>query len=258
MLQQTQVARVVPYFLQWMERWPSFESLSDATPADVIDAWRGLGYNLRAVNLRRLAREVVEIHACRLPLSLPDLLKLPGIGPYTANAVLSFASDLPAPVADTNIARVLVRLFAGFAFARDAGPGELGTLASQFLPEIGSRDHNLALMDLGALVCTAREPSCGSCPVSNRCEWLLAGSPQRSIRAEPAERFEDSARFARGRIVDALRSAELLSDSEIAALLPPRHAERTHQYLAALAHDGLIERHLDGRWSLPGRRVRAG
>ena len=258
MLQQTQVARVVPYFLRWLERWPSLESLAGATPAEVIEAWGGLGYNRRALSLHRLARQVVERHAGRLPLSLAGLLALPGIGPYTANAVLSFACDLPAPVADTNIARVLVRLLAGFEFARETRPVEVDVLAKQFLPTTNARDHNLALMDLGAIVCTPRDPSCRTCPLAGRCRWRLAGSPRGTAGQALAVRFEATARFARGRIVDALRSAESLSSGEIAGLLPPLHAARAEQYLAALARDGLLVERADGRWSLPGRNVRAG
>jgi A/G-specific adenine glycosylase len=258
MLQQTQVARVVPHFLDWLERWPSFGSLAEATLAEVIEAWVGFGYNRRALNLHRLACEVVGNHESRLPLSLADLLKLPGIGPYTANAVLSFACDWPTPVADTNIACVLARVFGGCEFNRDARPAQVRTYARALLPETGARDHNLALMDLGALVCTRRKPACNACPISSHCRWLLAGSPRNGARAGTSVRFEDTARFARGRIVDALRTAESLSDTEIASLLPPQHAVRTKQYLAALARDGLVEQYADGRWSLPGRRFRAG
>jgi A/G-specific adenine glycosylase len=166
MLQQTQVARVVPRYLRWLDRWPSIEALADATPADAIREWQGLGYNRRALNLHRAARRVA---ADGWP---DDLTELPGVGRYTADAVARFAFDRPVLPVDVNVRRVLDRTEGSF------GPGSA---------------H--ALMDLGATVCLARIPRCGACP-------LASGCPSRGQRYEPLRkqgRFEGSFRQRRAR-----------------------------------------------------------
>jgi A/G-specific adenine glycosylase len=166
MLQQTQAARIVPRYLEWLERWPSAEALAGAPTADVIRAWQGLGYNRRALNLQRAARHVAE-HGWP-----DDLTELPGVGPYTADAVGCFAIGRPVLPVDVNVARVLERTGASF-------------------------DHSCAqaLMDLGATVCIARVPRCGVCP-------LAFGCPSRGRRFEPARKqgpFEGSFRQRRAR-----------------------------------------------------------
>ena len=200
----------------------------------------------------------------RWPISqcrAPDLLGLPGIGPYTASALLSFANDLPVAVADTNIARSARAVLRGTR-VRSGRPtrGEVGVFAERFLPETGSRDHNLALMDLGAVVCISRNPACGECPFSSHCIWLSSGSPRSTARPETRVRFEDTARFARGRIVDALRTAESLCPREIASLsCPPGmrcSTERVSRRRSSRTEWSSGRQTV--RWSLPGRRVRAG
>ena len=257
MLQQTQVDRVLPYYDAWLRRWPSFGALAEASPADVIRAWAGLGYNRRALNLHRLAVEVTEAHGGELPESIPALLQLPGIGPYTASAVACFAGGARVVVADTNIARVLARLALGQERAKGIPPGSLHRGAEALLPDTGARDHNLALMDLGAMVCTARAPLCGSCPVAAHCAWLATGSPPAAgpTRA-PTEPFEHTARFARGRIVAALRQAERPL-SELVEMLPARHRLNTTAYLTALEREGMVQQLPGGIWALP-TGIRAG
>jgi A/G-specific adenine glycosylase len=251
MLQQTQVERVRPCYDAWLERWPTVQCLAEASPADVIRAWSGLGYNRRALNLHRLAIEVAA-RGWPAPLTERGLRGLPGIGPYTASALLSFAHDERVAVLDTNIARVVARVVLGVGTWRLVPGRGLATAAGDLLPRRGVRDHNLALMDLGAQVCTARAPQCGACPLARMCAWRMAGAPRDlTDPASAVVRFEESARFARGRIVEALRGGPA-TDDELRALLPPEHRPRMAQYLRALARDGLAVGGDDGWWSLPG------
>lgn len=249
MLQQTQVVRVLPYYTAWLERWPTFGALAAASPADVIREWRGLGYNRRGLNLHRLATVVTAEHGGSLPGDPSVLRRLPGIGLYTASALRSFAFEQPVAVADTNIARVVARTALGAANQREVLPSQLQSMLGAILPSRSVRDHNLALMDLGAMVCSARSPDCGACPVARHCGWLSAGKPGKEAIPRPLPRFETTARFARGRIVDALRECPA-EESELAALLPARHAAKVGTYLAGLERDGLAVR--DGTaWRLP-------
>jgi A/G-specific adenine glycosylase len=174
MLQQTQVSRVLEYYAPFLRRYPTFGHLARARPATVREAWDGLGYYRRAVNLHRLAREVVARHGGRLPREPEELRRLPGVGAYTAGAVATFAYERPTAAVDTNVARVLGRVFLG----RDGVKGTAGVkavarLAGALQPRRGPAawNFNQALMELGALVCTARSPRCGTCPVSDFCSW---------------------------------------------------------------------------------------
>jgi len=189
MLQQTQVARVVPRFLAFLERWPNAEALAAASPAEVIREWQGLGYNRRALNLHRAARRIA---AEGWP---EDLTELPGVGRYTADAVARFALDRPILPVDTNVSRVLERT-----------GGEFGPASAH------------ALMDLGATVCLARIPRCGACPLADRC-------PSRGRRYEPLRkqsRFEGSFRQRRARalrlVAGGARPAEELEPKVLASL----------------------------------------
>ena len=250
MLQQTQVERVIPYYAEWLLRWPDFTALAAAAPAEVIRAWRGLGYNRRAVNLHRLAVTVQREHGGVLPPDPAALRSLPGIGTYTAAAVHSFAGNERVAVLDTNIARVLARVFAGVASPRELPPRDLRNLAESLLPARTARDHNLALMDFGAMVCTARAPRCPGCPVAASCAWRAAGYPPGAAATRPAAAFEDTARFARGRIIDALRAGPATVDV-LASMLPPQHAARIETYLAALERDALAVCAAGTTWALP-------
>jgi A/G-specific adenine glycosylase len=176
MLQQTTVAAVIPYFERWMARFPTVRALADADEQAVLTLWQGLGYYSRARNLHAAARAVVQRPGGKVPASVDDLRSLPGVGEYTAAAVAAFAFDAVEPVVDANIARVLARLknwpkavgdAAGKIFLRDA--------AMALLPKSGGRLHNSALMELGALICVARKPQCGDCPVNDEC---LARRPE--------------------------------------------------------------------------------
>jgi A/G-specific adenine glycosylase len=167
MLQQTQVSRVIPKYREWLRRYPSIASLAAASAGEVRETWYPLGYNIRPLRLRAIARTVVRRHRGRLPRSRGDLLALPGIGAYTAGAVLSFAFGQDAAVLDTNVRRVLRRVWAGEKIR--VGDRALWDLAERLLPRGRGYDFNQALMDLGATVCTARRPACGACPLARMC-----------------------------------------------------------------------------------------
>jgi A/G-specific adenine glycosylase len=239
MLQQTQVARVLPAYERWLRRWPTIAALAAASPADVIEQWAGLGYNRRALNLHRAAVATVDRFAGQLPSDSVALRSLPGVGDYTAAAIACFASETRTVVLDTNISRVICRCLLGVASPRDAAPDTIATFATSLLPRGRTRDHNLALMDLGATVCTARSPHCDVCPLGRHCAWLAAGSPPGQASTANIPKFETTARFARGRIVDALRSGPLTTE-ELSGLLPASHREPLPAYLAALQREGLV------------------
>ena len=250
MLQQTQVERALPYYQSWLERWPTTNDLAEASTAEVITAWGGLGYNRRAVNLQR-ASSLIAAAGQGFPSEPGSLMALPGIGMYTASAVASFAFERREAVADTNIARVLARVAHGVASQRGVPPAQVTATARTLLPTRNARSHNLALMDLGALVCTAHKPACCDCPVRAACAWRKAAYPAESRSAPPVPRFAGTARFARGRIIDALRNAESLSTDQLRDMLPAEHHARVPAYLAALQSDGILSETLDGLWQLP-------
>ena len=168
MLQQTQVSRVLDYYPRFLKRFPTFSSLARSQPKAVMEAWDGLGYYARARNLHRLAREVTRLHDGTLPDKPEDLRTLPGVGRYTAGAVACFAYEKPVATVDTNVRRVLERAF---------GSKDVWELAERLVPKKGERAwrFNQALMELGALVCTARKPKCPECPVRSDCRAVRSG-----------------------------------------------------------------------------------
>jgi A/G-specific adenine glycosylase len=170
MLQQTQVATVIPYHNEWLCRFPDFTALARASENDVLHAWQGLGYYARARNLHAAAKAVVDRHGGRFPRLVEEMQQLPGIGKYTAHAVASFAFDQSVPIVESNTARVLTRLF-DFRESIDAQAGRatLWQHSANLLPKRNAGIHNSALIDLGALVCVPREPKCGICPVKKFC-----------------------------------------------------------------------------------------
>ncbi len=257
MLQQTQVERVLPYYEAWLARWPTLESLASASPAEVIRAWAGLGYNRRALNLLRAATTACDESGGRLPQDAARLQMLPGIGPYTAAAIVSFAAEQPIAVVETNIGRLIARAMFGRAALRDVQPSAIASTAGAMLPRSGraARHHNLALMDLGAILCKPRQPLCGGCPLASSCRWKAASYPPSTSVARPAPRFESTARFARGRIVEMLRVLSPMNESELAAALPAHHAAKAAIYLDALEREGLIER-IGDAWALPAAQGR--
>jgi len=245
MAQQTQVARVAERWAPFLERFPTAGVCAAAPVSEVVRWWSGLGYNRRAINLHRCAREVVERHAGQLPHTLDELLALPGIGPYTARAVLAFAFEADHAVVDTNTARVLARWEARRLTAR-----EVQDAADAALPPGHAWAWNQAMLDLGAAVCTRRAPHCGACPVSGRCGWAAAGWPV----PDPADgssgvsggqsRFEGSDRQGRGRLVEALRLGPVARTDAASVAGWPADPARAERVMAGLVADGLAR--LDG------------
>lgn len=209
MSQQTPIARVQPIWLQWMERWPTPADVAAASSADIIVTWANLGYPSRALRLKACAAAIVEKHGGEVPLSLKELTLLPGVGTYTASALLAFRHGIRVAVLDTNVRRVLVRFLDGREFPPHTTPSKAETKrADELLPEDGHRaaEVSLALMEFGALVCTQLSPSCDECPISNNCAWALAGFPKDEKRPTP-QPYAGTDRQARGRIMKALRTA---------------------------------------------------
>jgi A/G-specific adenine glycosylase len=211
MLQQTQVDRVIPYYERFLERFPTVEALAAASAAEVIQLWAGLGYNRRAVNLQRTAQAVMDDHSGTFPDRYDDLLKLPGIGPYTAGAISSFAFERDAAFIDTNMRRVLHRLFVGVDVPKPTVPDrEIIEHARQLIPAGQGWSWNQGLIEFGALQCTARKPACIICPLQADCEAFPA--IQAAIRMLPVGKglkretpFKESNRYYRGRVLAALR-----------------------------------------------------
>jgi len=173
MLQQTQVSRVAEYYPRFLERFPDLETLARARPRAVREAWDGLGYYARARNLHSLAKNVTRRHDATLPDDPDELIKLPGVGRYTAGAVASFAYEKPVPAVDTNVARVIRRVFFGTDASRISHPAsrQIWELTRALVPKTGKRawKFNQAIMELGALICVARKPKCPDCPVRPVC-----------------------------------------------------------------------------------------
>jgi A/G-specific adenine glycosylase len=253
MLQQTQVARVLPRYEAFLDRWPTPQACAAAPLAEVVTAWAGLGYNRRAVNLHRCALAVVEHHGGLLPADLAALLALPGIGPYTARAVLAFAFEHDVGVLDTNAARVLAR-WGG----RSLRPKDAQLAADAAVPPGEGWRWNQAMLDLGATRCRPRTPACGECPVAASCSWFVAGRPDPDPAVGSAgvsggqSTFEGSDRQGRGRLVDALRLGPVRLDDLGAAMGWPDDAERSRRVAAGLVADGLAEIDDEGSLRLPG------
>jgi A/G-specific adenine glycosylase len=170
MLQQTQVAAVIPYYNEWLRRFPDFAALAQAPENDILHAWQGLGYYARARNMHAAAKTVRARHGGRFPRDLAAIRALPGIGRYTGNAVATFAFNQPVPIVETNTARVLARLFdLQTPIDRAAGREELWKRACTLVPKYSARIYNSALVDLGALICSPRQPKCTICPVRKFC-----------------------------------------------------------------------------------------
>jgi len=187
MLQQTQVATVVPYYNEWLRRFPDVATLAAASESDVLHAWQGLGYYSRARNLRAAAGAIVERHAGRFPTVPDSIHELPGVGRYTANAVATFAFNQSVPIVEANIARVLSRLF-DLQTPSDTSAGRelLWDRATELLPKRNAGEHNASLMELGALVCGVR-PKCGVCPVKRFCRTT---DPSSLPRKTPRPRLQ--------------------------------------------------------------------
>lgn len=253
MLQQTPVARVIPRLEQWLERWPTPAALAMSPVAEALRAWERLGYPRRALNLHAAAVLINSRHDGVVPSSVEDLLALPGVGDYTARAVAVFAYGKRHPVVDTNVRRVIARAVDGHAVA---GPPstrrDLEAMAS-LLPhsDAEARIFNAAMMELGAIVCTARSPRCEVCPLAATCRWRAAGYPDYNGQRAPVQKkFAGSDRQVRGLIMAELRASDIpVVSGEIEQVWPD--AVQRSRALASLMADGLVVQTPDG-FELPG------
>ncbi len=254
MLQQTPVVRVLPVFDAWMVRWPEPAALASDSVGEAVRMWGRLGYPRRALRLHAAATVCVQRFGGCVPVAVADLRTLPGVGEYTAAAVASFAYGGRHAVLDTNVRRVLARTVGGVQY-EPAGSTTVAerSRAEELLPPDGptAAAWNAALMELGALVCTARGPGCARCPVAAACRWRLAGSPPWPGPPRRGQTYEGTDRQARGRLLAALRAA----DTPVpASVLERTWADGTQRARAldSLVADGLVEP-LDGaRYRLPG------
>jgi A/G-specific adenine glycosylase len=252
MLQQTPVSRVLPAHAAWIGRWPEPAALAAATPADAVRQWDRLGYPRRAVRLHATADLITRRHGGQVPSSADDLRSLPGVGAYTAAAVASFAYRQRHAVLDTNVRRVIARLVVGDQLAPRAQTAAEVRLAESLLPLDGqiSARWSVAVMELGALVCTAARPRCDDCPVSGQCAWLGRGRPPGAAR-RVAARYEGSDRQCRGSLLAVLRAASGPVSPGVLDAAWDDSGQRARA-LAALIDDGLAIQCADGRFALPG------
>jgi A/G-specific adenine glycosylase len=252
MLQQTPVSRVLPAHRAWLERWPTPKDLAADPPGEAVRQWGRLGYPRRALRLHEIARIVTSEHAGNIPSDHEELIKLPGIGAYTAAAVAVFAFGKKHAVLDTNVRRVFARLVSGKEYPAAAPSRAEYRMAESLLPDDGptAARWSVAVMELGALVCTASSPGCGACPVSDSCEWLAAGKP-RSGDARRVQRYEGTDRQCRGRLLALLRDSQAPVELKSFDIVWPDDAQRARA-LDGLVADGLVDPLPDGSFALPG------
>jgi A/G-specific adenine glycosylase len=252
MLQQTPVARVLPAYSAWLARWPTPAALAAASPGDAVRMWAKLGYPRRALRLHECASEIVARHGGRVPCTVAELLALPGIGEYTARAVAAFAYAQRHPVVDTNVRRVLGRLLEGSDTVAIGATARDRAAAAALLPTDSARAarFSVALMEFGALVCTARSAQCDRCPVAHLCRWRALGYPPPETHRRPAQRYAGTDRQVRGLLLDVLRGAAGPVSATALDRAWPDPAQRGRA-LDGLVADGLIDPLPDGRYALP-------
>jgi A/G-specific adenine glycosylase len=252
MLQQTPVARVLPAWTAWLQRWPTPAALAADGPGDAVRMWGKLGYPRRALRLHECAQVVTSRFNGQVPHDVADLETLPGVGSYTARAVAVFAYGQRHPVVDTNVRRVVARAVLGQGDAgRPAAARDQATVAAVLpsRPAAAAR-VSVALMELGALICIARAPRCSECPLATRCAWRLAGSPPYDGPRPRPQRFAGTDRQVRGLLLDVLRGADgPVPRSELDVVWPDR--VQRERALDALIGDGLLEPLPDDRFALP-------
>lgn len=243
MLQQTPVARVLPVHAQWLGRWPDPADLAAEPAGEAIRMWGRLGYPRRALRLHAAATAIVEHHDGQVPAAFDDLRALPGVGDYTAAAIAVFAFGRRHAVLDTNVRRVLARAVGGEEFPTAAVTGAERERATALLPDDDSEaaTWSIALMELGALVCTASRPRCDVCPLAARCVWRAAGSPAYQGPPRRGQAWAGTDRQCRGRLMAALREADgSVADDQLARTW--HEADQRTRCLAGLVEDGLVVR----------------
>ena len=252
MAQQTPLVRVEPAWREWMERWPTAAHLAAASPGEAVRAWGRLGYPRRALRLHDMARVIVDRHAGEVPTTEIELLALPGVGPYTAAAVAAFAFGVRTVVVDTNVRRVLTRTLLGKEHAAPALTAAEQQLAAAAVPvdRAESTRWNVALMELGALVCKARGPRCEACPLIDSCAWVAAGRPAHDGPPRRGQGYEGTDRKVRGDLVQRLRDGrDPLHRSAFDDIDPD--PQRVDRLLDALVDEGLVQPLEDDRFRLP-------
>jgi len=252
MLQQTPVARVLPVHEQWLTTWPAPADLAAEPPGEAVRAWGRLGYPRRALRLHAAAVAIVERYDGEVPSAYADLLSLPGVGDYTAAAIASFAYRERHVVLDTNVRRVFARVLSGAEFPAVSVTRAERDLATELLPEDGpnAAQWAVAVMELGALVCTAREPACGTCPVRARCTWLASGKPAYDGPARRAQAWAGTDRQCRGRLMAAVRESDgPVHRSRLDAVWTP--ADQRDRCLQTLLDDGLLVGNPGETYALP-------
>ncbi len=252
MLQQTPVSRVLPVYEQWVARWPRPADLAAEAPGEAVRAWGRLGYPRRALRLHGAAQAITERHGGDVPSEHAQLLALPGIGEYTAAAVASFAYGQRHAVLDTNVRRVFARAASGVQYPPNATTAAERKLARALLPEEDERAARwaAATMELGALVCTARNEDCDRCPIASQCAWRLAGKPAHQGPPRKGQTYAGTDRQVRGRLLAVLRdSVSPVAQAALDAVWeePVQRARA----LDGLVADGLVEPLADGRYRLP-------
>lgn len=251
MLQQTPVSRVLPVHEQWLERWPTPAGLAAEPTGEAIRMWGRLGYPRRALRLHAAATAIVERHGGEVPADLEQLRALPGVGDYTAAAVAVFAFGRRHAVLDTNVRRVLARLVAGAELPPASITRGERDRAADLLPEDegDAATWSIALMELGALVCTAARPRCAGCPVADRCSWRAAGYPAYDGPPRRGQAWAGTDRQCRGRLLAVVREAEGAVPEGVLARTWDEADQRT-RCLAGLVEDGLLVRSPEG-YALP-------
>ncbi len=253
MLQQTPVERVREPWRTWVERWPTPAALAAAPSGEAVRAWGRLGYPRRALRLHRAAVAITDEHDGEVPAELETLLRLPGVGAYTAAAIASFAFGRREVVLDTNVRRVLARVDGGVAYPAVSQTVAEVAAATAFLPDepaVAAR-WAVAVMELGALVCVARSPRCDACPVQDLCAWRAAGYPAWDGPPRKGQGYDGTDRQCRGALLAVLRSSDEPVTLEELALAWPDEAQRT-RCLASLVADGLVVAPSAGHVALPG------
>ena len=238
MLQQTNVPRVLPKFSRFIDLFSTPLACANASLGEMLVEWQGLGYPRRCKNLHLAAQAIVNEHGGVVPRSLDALLALPGVGQYTARAVLAFAFDDDVAVVDTNVARVLARVTGNVLNARDSQ-----TLADDWLPHGFSRDWNQVIMDFGAVVCNARKPHCESCPIATTCGWRGRGedpAKTSALTSKPQATFAGSDRQARGKLMKSV-TIGAVHRGQLCTVMGLSDVERAQRLADALVHEGLIE-----------------
>lgn len=253
MLQQTPVNRVLPAWTAWMELWPDPRSLAASTPADALRMWANLGYPRRAIRLHATAVVIAEKHDNTVPRTYEQLIALPGVGDYTANAILAFAFNEPTVVVDINVRRVLARAWLGNAHPANSYSAIERKLAQSLVPEDPdvAPKWAAASMELGALVCTATNPACERCPIAKNCAWFTDGQPDNAAKPKSQAKYQGSDRQERGRILRELRQAHApVAIDHLTANAPD--ADQCERALLSLFNDSLIIDAEPGFVSLPG------